>query len=84
MEISERTVRKYIKELEIKAQYVNPYTVTTEDSDFSSKLENILMSNLILLGQMQYDAQIFIYLLTDADFVYLISIMDLYSRKIII
>ncbi|PRR86675.1 hypothetical protein [Clostridium luticellarii] len=31
-----------MKELGIKAQYVKPYTITTKDSDFSSKLENIL------------------------------------------
>lgn len=40
--ISERTVGKYMKELGIKAQYIKPYTITTKNSDFSSKLENIL------------------------------------------
>lgn len=40
--ISERTVGKYMKELGIKAQYVKLYTVTTKNSDFSSKLENVL------------------------------------------
>jgi len=40
--ISERTVEKYMRELGIKAQYIKPYTITTKDSDFSSKVENIL------------------------------------------
>ena len=81
--ISERTVGKYMKELEIKAQYVKPYTVTTKDSDFSSKLKNILDE------QFNPDAPNVVwctditYLWTDAGFVYLTSIMDLFSRKII-
>lgn len=31
-----------MKVMGIKAQYIKPYTVTTIDSDFSSKLKNIL------------------------------------------
>lgn len=81
--ISERTVGKYMKELEIKAQYVKPYTVTTKDSDFSRELKNILDE------QFNPDAPNVVwctditYLWTDAGFVYLTSIMDLFSRKII-
>ena len=40
--ISEKTVGNYMRELGIKAQYIKPYTVTTKNSDFSSKLKNIL------------------------------------------
>ena len=32
----------YRRELGIKAQYVKPYTVTTIESDISSRLRNIL------------------------------------------
>ena len=40
--ISERTVGQYMKQMGIKAQRVKPWTITTRDSDFSSKLKNIL------------------------------------------
>ena len=40
--ISERTVGQYMKQMGIKAQWVKPWTITTRDSDFSSKLRNIL------------------------------------------
>ena len=40
--ISERTVGQYMKQMGIKAQWVKPWTITTKDSDFSSKLQNIL------------------------------------------
>ena len=40
--ISERTVGKYMKQMGIKAQWIKPWTITTQDSDFSSELKNIL------------------------------------------
>ena len=40
--ISERTVGQCMKQMGIKAQWVKPWTITTRDSDFSSKLQNIL------------------------------------------
>jgi len=81
--ISERTVGKYMRELGIKAQYIKPYTITTKDSDFSSKLENILdeqfnpsLPNTVWCTDITY-------IWTNAGFIYLTSIMDLYSRRII-
>ncbi|MBV4441680.1 IS3 family transposase [Clostridium tyrobutyricum] len=81
--ISERTVGKYMKELGIRAQYVKPYTITTKDSDFSSKLENILNGQFNPIAPNAVWCTDITYLWTDAGFVYLASIMDLYSRKII-
>ncbi|WP_368489022.1 IS3 family transposase [Clostridium sp. BJN0013] len=81
--ISERTVGKYMKELGIKAQYVKPYTVTTKDSDFSSKLENILNEKFNPSTPNAVWCTDITYLWTNTGFVYLTSIMDLYSRKII-
>ncbi|AGK95170.1 IS3 family transposase [Clostridium pasteurianum] len=81
--ISERTVGKYMKELGIKAQYVKPYTVTTKDSDFSSKLENVLNEQFNPSAPNAVWCTDITYLWTNAGFVYLTSIMDLYSRKII-
>ena len=40
--IADKTVGNYRRELGIKAQYVKPYTVTTIESDISSRLRNIL------------------------------------------
>ena len=81
--IAEKTVGNYMKELGIKAQYVKPYTITTIDSDFSSELKNILdeqfnpdMPDAVCYSDITY-------IWTFAGFVYLTSIMDLYSRKII-
>ena len=42
IQISERTVGKYMKELKIRAKYCKPFTVTTRDSNLNNKLKNIL------------------------------------------
>jgi len=81
--ISERTVGKYMKELGIKAQYIRPYTITTKNSDFSSKLENILDEQFNPSAPNAVWCTDITYLWTNAGFVYLTSIMDLYSRRII-
>lgn len=52
-----RIVGNYMREMGIRAQYIKPYTITT-NSDFDSKLENILMNNLILQNQIVYRYQI--------------------------
>lgn len=81
--ISERTVGKYMKEMGIKAQWIKPWTITTKDSDFSNELQNILdeqfnpdCPNAVWCSDITY-------IFTTDGFVYLTSIMDLYSRKII-
>ncbi|WP_373721445.1 IS3 family transposase [Bacteroides heparinolyticus] len=81
--IAEKTVGNYMRELGIKAQYVKPYTVTTTDSDFSEELKNILDEQF---NPQEPDAvwcSDITYIWTHEGFVYLTSIMDLYSRKII-
>ena len=81
--ISEKTVGNYMKEMGIKAQYVRPYTVTTIDSDFSSKLKNILEEDFNPPAPDAAWCSDITYIGTAEGFVYLTSIMDLYSRKII-
>ena len=81
--ISEKTVGNYMKEMGIKAQYIKPYTVTTIDSDFSSKLKNILEENFNPSAPDAAWCSDITYIWTSEGFVYLTSIMDLYSRKII-
>ena len=81
--ISERTVGKYMKEMGIRAQWSKPWIATTKDSDFSKELHNILNEqfnpdrpNAVWCTDITYSW-------TVEGFVYLTSIMDLYSRKII-
>ena len=72
-----------MRELGIKAQYIKPYTVTTIDSDFSSDLKNILDEQFDPEEPDAVWCSDITYIWTFAGFVYLTSIMDLFSRKII-
>jgi transposase InsO family protein len=81
--IAERTVGKYMKQMGIKAQWVKPYTITTKDSDFSKKLRNILDEQFNPERPNAVWCSDITYIWTMDGFVYLTSIMDLYSRKII-
>ena len=81
--ISERTVGQYMKQMGIKAQWVKPWTITTRDSDFSSKLQNILDEQFNPKRPNAVWCSDITYIWTIDVFVYLTSIMDLYSRKII-
>lgn len=81
--IAEKTVGNYMRELGIKAQYIKPYTVTTIDSDFSSELKNILDEKFNPERPDAVWCSDITYIWTLKGFVYLTSIMDLYSRKIV-
>lgn len=81
--IAVKTVANYMRQMGIKAQWVKPYIQTSLDSDFSSKLHNILNEQF---NSDQPDAvwvSDITYIWMFDGFVYLICIMDLYSRKII-
>ena len=68
----------------IKAHYIKPYTLTTKECDFSTKLKNILKPNFNPEKPNSAWCTDITYIWTQEDgFVYLSSIMDLYSRKII-
>lgn len=82
-EISEKTVGNYMRELGIKAQYIKPYTVTTKDSNFSVELKNILDEKFSPEAPNTVWCTDITYIWTYEGFVYLTSVMDLYSRKII-
>lgn len=81
--VSERTVGKYMKQMGIKAQWIRPWTVTTKDSDFSNELQNILDEQFNPERPNAVWCSDITYIWTMEGFVYLTSIMDLYSRKII-
>lgn len=68
----------------IKAHYIKSYTTTTKDYDFSSTLQNMLNRDFTPTEPNAAWCTDITYIWTyDEGFVYLTSIMDLYSRKII-
>lgn len=81
--VSGRTVGKYMREIGIRACYRKHRTRTTRDSDFSSGLKNILDRDFQPERPDAAWCTDITYIWTMEGFVYLASIMDLYSRKII-
>ena len=81
--VSEKTVGNYMRQMGIKAQWVKPYVQTTIDSDFSQKLKNILNEEFNPEHPDAVWCSDITYIWTFEGFVYLTSIMDLYSRKIV-
>lgn len=81
--IAEKTVGNYMRQMGIKAQWIKPYTQTTIDSDLSQELKNILNKKFNPEHPDAVWCSDITYIWTYEGFVYLTSIMDLYSRKII-
>ena len=81
--ISERTVGTYMRQMGIRAQWNKPWTITTKDSDFSTELQNILDEHFNSDRPNAVWCSDITYIWTIDGFVYLTSIMDLFSRKII-
>ena len=81
--ISVRTVGLYMRQMGIRAQWVRPCIATTVDSDFSKELHNILDEQFNPDRPNAVWCSDITYIWTLNGFVYLTSIMDLFSRKII-
>jgi len=82
--ISEKTVGNYMRDMDIRAIYTKKWIKTTVNSDFSSKLKNILKRNFNVDEPNTVWVTDITYVWTrDEGFVYLTSVMDLFSRKII-
>lgn len=81
--LSTKTVSNYMKELCIKAIWVTPYKRTTIDPSFSTDLQNILERKFNPSRPNAVWVTDITYIYTLSGFVYLTSVMDLYSRKII-
>ena len=81
--IAERTVGKYMRELGIRAVYLTPWTTTTRNSKFDKQLINILDEQFNPLRPNAVWCIDTTYIPVHDGFVYLTSIMDLYSRRII-
>lgn len=81
--VTEKTVGNYMREEGIKAIWVQPYTRTTIDPDFDQKLKNILNRSFSPKAPNTVWVTDITYIHTLTGFVYLTSVMDLFSRKII-
>ena len=81
--ISERTVGTYMRQMGIRAQWSRPWTITAKDSDFSTELQNIFDEQFNPDRPNAVWCSDITYIRTIDGFVYLTSIMDLFSRKII-
>ena len=82
--VSQRYVYSIMKENNMKARYIKPYIQTTISQDFSTKLENLLNRHFNPTRPDAAWCTDITYIWTyDEGFVYLTSVMDLYSRSII-
>ena len=81
--ISEKTVGNYMRELGIRAIWVSPYKRTTIDPDFDIKLKNILDRKFSPNAPNTVWVTDITYIWTLNGFVYLTTIMDIFSRKAI-
>ena len=81
--IAEKTVGNYMKELGIRAIWVTPYKRVKIDANFDSDLKNILDRKFNPDSPNTVWVTDITYIYTLSGFVYLASIMDLYSRKIV-
>ena len=81
--ISEKTVGNYMRELDIRAIWVSPYKRTTIDPDFDHELKNILDRKFNPKSPNAAWVTDITYVHTLSGFVYLTSVMDLYSRAIV-
>ena len=70
-----------MREMGIRACYIKPYVKTTFDSDFSTKSHNILKRDFSPSKPNEAWCTDITYIFTLEGFVYLTSVMDLYSRK---
>ncbi len=82
--VTEKTVGNYMRQMGIRAQWVKPFTHTTISPDFDSQLKNLLDEQFNPDSPNAVWVSDITYIWTQEDgFVYLTSIMDLFSRRII-
>ena len=81
--IAQKTAGNYMHQMGIRAQWIKKHIQTTIHSDFSVKLKNILNEQFNPERPDAVWCSDITYIWTYEGFVYLTSIMDLYSRKII-
>lgn len=83
IKVAQKTVGNYMKEEGIRAIWVSRYVRTTIDPCFDQQLKNILNREFCPTRPNAVWVTDITYCYTLSGFVYLTSVMDLYSRKII-
>jgi putative transposase len=83
IKVAEKTVGNYMRQMKIKAHYVKPYVKTTIAPDFDNRLKNLLNEQFNPEKPNAVWCTDITYIHTEKGFVYLTSIMDLFSRRII-
>ncbi len=78
-----RTVSVYMKQMGVKAHYRKKATQTTISVGFNTKLKNVLNRQFNPTEPNSVWVSDITYIWSEQGFVYLTSIMDLYSRKIL-
>lgn len=83
IKLSEKTVGNYMREIGIKAHYIKSFPRRVSDPIFDEKLKNLLQEQFNPKKPNAIWCSDITYISTDKGFVYLTSIMDLFSRRII-
>lgn len=83
IEISERTVGRYMQSLGLKAIPTEPYTVTTDSNHEDPIFEDLLQQNFEAEHPNQIWASDITYIWTPEGWVYLAATLDLCSRRAI-
>ncbi len=81
--VSERTVGRYMRDMDIHAWYRRPYTRTTISVNFTDKLKDLLKRDFSPEQPNAVWCTDINYIHAEEGFLYLSCIMDLYSRKIL-
>ena len=83
LDVSQKTVANYMREEGLKARYIQKPTYKPTLEGFNTKLNNILNRDFNPTAPNEMWCTDITYIWTITGFVYLTSIMDLFSRKII-
>jgi len=78
-----KRVERLMKTLGIKAKHKKRYKVTTDSSHNHPVAKNLLNRNFKVFGPNQYWVSDITYIYTKEGWLYLATVMDLYSRKIV-
>nr|WP_245696497.1 IS3 family transposase [Salinicoccus qingdaonensis] len=81
--ISERTVTRYMKEMDIRSITAKKYKATTHSKHNLPVYPNLLNQNFTVRGRGEVWASDITYVHTKAGWLYLATVMDLFSRRVI-
>ena len=82
LDVSQKTVANYMREEGLKARYIQKPSYKPTFEGFNAKLNNILNRDFNPTAPNEMWCRYITYIWTNNGFVYLTSIMDLFSRKI--